>query len=949
MRIAAALPPVLRALVAAGSLIAGAGACEAEPIEAVVVQLRLVPGDLDFGALPIGARLTRTVAIINDGNGPYAPSAPPSVEGDAFSLASPCPAPIAPGAFCEATIAFAPKGEGALAGAVVVQGPDGERLAVALSGTGAPAEVLLAPAVLAFGGVVAGASARASFTVESRAGAALDLPLSITGEGFFVAGGLEQQLHLLPGEVVTIDVDFAPSRGGPFAAAAVVEICGIGCGPSVTLTGEGFAPRIDVQPRIADFGVVAVGDDGDVALTIANSGAGELVILRLDLLTPTDELTLVTPRVPFIIADAAARAIRLRYAPTTARASLGATLRIRSNDPVSPDVLIPIEAVAPGPALELLPRVAHFGVLDEGDERGLDVVLRSTGTVPANVAAFSLAGAAFRFDSTTPTLGTLLPGESLLFRVRAQASAAAVAAGGANGFLVVEAAELPPLEMPLAFFSGTVGCQPRAALVNLALGAVVLGQGTTGTLQIDNVGDAPCLLEDAAEAVGFPFDNGFAFSSAGVRELPAGGRGDIAVSFHAVDAGQRSAFLAVEFADAPAALLLSATARGVSGTVVGEPPLLEIGPVSEGCVGDTRTATFVNRGGGNATITELRLSPVGALPAGVFAVQLPNLPLTLPPGAAIGVPVVVGGVGVGLFEAELQAVVEEEVEATVRLHLSVAPPGAAVTESFEAADVREVDVLFVVDNSGSMADEQELLANNFGLFVASAFEDSSLRFHLGVTTTDVLGGSGGPLVDGYLTESAGDLEGRFAAQALVGVEGGGSELGLEAMRRAIDDLANTVNAGFLRDDAALSVVIVSDEEDNGADTTLDPSVVRPVETYIEVLEALKSNLQNTPVLVSVVVSVGAAPRYQAVAAAFGGVVLDVTDPAWGEQLSQIGAATFGLQRLFRLGGPPLLGSVLVTIDGTPTTAFTVDGASVILDAAPGAGALVAVTYQPGCG
>ena len=278
----------------------------------------------------------------------------------------------------------------------------------------------------------------------------------------------------------------------------------------------------------------------------------------------------------------------------------------------------------------------------------------------------------------------------------------------------------------------------------------------------------------------------------------------------------------------------------------------------------------------------------------------------------------------------------------------MAPPGEFVTESFEAADVSEVDVLFVVDNSGSMADEQALLASNFGAFVQSAFDDSSLRFHLGVTTTDVLGGTGGPLVDDHLTDAVGTLEDRFAEQALVGVAGGGFELGLEAMRRAVDDFADTLNAGFLRDDAALSVIIVSDEEDNGFDTSLDPSVVRPVETYIEVLEALKSNLQNTPVLVSVVVAVGNAARYETVARSFGGVILDITDPTWGAQLSQIGDATFGLQRLFRLGAPPVAGSVVVTVDGVVTTSFTVDGEAVTLDDTPGAGALIIITYQPGC-
>ena len=52
--------------------------------------------------------------------------------------------------------------------------------------------------------------------------------------------------------------------------------------------------------------------------------------------------------------------------------------------------------------------------------------------------------------------------------------------------------------------------------------------------------------------------------------------------------------------------------------------------------------------------------------------------------------------------------------------------------------------------------------------------------------------------------------------ALVGAKGCGYERGLAAMRRSLqDDLINTYNSGFLRQNAILAVVIISDEEDCG--------------------------------------------------------------------------------------------------------------------------------------
>jgi hypothetical protein len=177
------------------------------------------------------------------------------------------------------------------------------------------------------------------------------------------------------------------------------------------------------------------------------------------------------------------------------------------------------------------------------------------------------------------------------------------------------------------------------------------------------------------------------------------------------------------------------------------------------------------------------------------------------------------------------------------------------------------------------------------------------------------------------------------------------------MDRALTDFANSINAGFVREDAALSIIIISDEEDGGGDAFLDdidPSVHRDdVQVYIDLLGSLKAgSVSNAPVLVSVVVDPSFSTRYQTVAQAFSGVVLDIRSPDWGEQLSQIGSATFGLQRLFRLASPPQPGTVVVEVDGTTLdpSAYTVDEQSrtvVVADTLP-AGAVVEITYEAGC-
>ncbi|WP_267688606.1 VWA domain-containing protein [Nannocystis sp. SCPEA4] len=65
---------------------------------------------------------------------------------------------------------------------------------------------------------------------------------------------------------------------------------------------------------------------------------------------------------------------------------------------------------------------------------------------------------------------------------------------------------------------------------------------------------------------------------------------------------------------------------------------------------------------------------------------------------------------------------------------------------------KDVDILFVIDNSGSMADEQALLSKNFQAFIG-VLEDPKVEanYRIGITTTD----SGNPLCKGNQTTPEG--------------------------------------------------------------------------------------------------------------------------------------------------------------------------------------------------
>ncbi len=157
----------------------------------------------------------------------------------------------------------------------------------------------------------------------------------------------------------------------------------------------------------------------------------------------------------------------------------------------------------------------------------------------------------------------------------------------------------------------------------------------------------------------------------------------------------------------------------------------------------------------------------------------------------------------------------------------------------------KMDVLFIIDDSGSMAEEQSNLATNFPRFVEvlDAYRTDTgepLDYRLGVTTTGTnvttrisfpssipfppmeiseMGPEGAlqqecGMTRRWIERADTDVAGTFSCVAQVGTSGSGVEMPLYALELALTDrVSDGTNAGFLREDALLAVVILSDEND----------------------------------------------------------------------------------------------------------------------------------------
>ena len=186
------------------------------------------------------------------------------------------------------------------------------------------------------------------------------------------------------------------------------------------------------------------------------------------------------------------------------------------------------------------------------------------------------------------------------------------------------------------------------------------------------------------------------------------------------------------------------------------------------------------------------------------------------------------------------------------------PSCATLNEGPEVLNIKAVqnpdlDLLFVIDDSASMADKQTALIDAFPAFLARlATVDGGLpNLHLGVISSDMgtkgsaveqpgapissCSGSGldgllqtgsAPLTDLYAIAMrngtknfTGLLADTFRQMAALGAAGCGFEQHLHAMRTSF---TNPGNLGFLRPTANLAVVILADEDDC---SVLDPVVM----------------------------------------------------------------------------------------------------------------------------
>jgi len=765
----------------------------------------------------------------------------------------------------------------------------------------------------------------------------------------------------------------------------------------VSARGEEETPVLAVTPSLVQLGWTRPFEIGGREIIIKNEGNTALVVDSISLEDAPNVVSVTgRPAGAFTLLPNEAQTIGVVFSPVgevPMTAEPLAKIRIVSNDAARNPFVVPVYGAAGEPSILVIPAsIVDFAYVAEGFTAKRSVTVLNQGAGPVTVTRAELIDPSsdeFVFVNPTVLPKVLNPGQTVQLDLTFENRRGADGSEFARFFLYTTDPVVP--EYPLDVV-GRRAQRPtcEAAFVPdlLALGAFRPGATGEGKIIIMNTGSGnceyrerefdACLADQFGISVQFVCDNQIAFNPFTMTSEPAPetilGPGDtleFGVSFKAP--GVQSTYGRDSYYARLAALLFDPNSRelefvtppggvgrGVNVRAETAVPRVSVDPgkLSFGLV---RTDCASN-------VRQVRVRADGPIAASVTKVEAvgcgDQMRVTGPP-----VPTVIEGFAAQYWDVVFAPDTVVPVECVLRIEndsdnspvveVSLSGVGTDVThkvDTFRQIPSPKVDVLFVIDDSFSMGDDQERLRQELPQVIDIATSWAQ-DYHLGITTTDTIQVLGEFVGFPRYADTTTDPS-EFARNLLVGTAGYYIEKGLEAAymalynRSAQTGLAcdpNLVgqcpndndglglicvagscsgrNAGFLRDDAELVIIIVSDEEDSSPQT---------VPWYIDRFADLKQPGSGHGVVVhSVIVTPEGClggfgtpgQRYQQVSETLGGQVVSICEPDFGSAFGQVAQHTFGLKDRFYPSLSPVVSSIQVRVDGQACRDWTFNQAN----------------------
>ncbi len=729
--------------------------------------------------------------------------------------------------------------------------------------------------------------------------------------------------------------------------------------------------RIECTPTELDFGAVNPGACTQKLTTCTNTGDTARTVTHWRLAAGPPTSPDFSPE-PFIgvttVLAGQSGTVSVEYCPS----GLGgdeATLRIVTDHPTTRNVDVRLVGSGGGPDVDVTPTAIDFGQVSLIAPARRNVMVSNLGYAPLEITRVHATSSII---TTNGASAMVIPaGGFMIFVVEVQPTMS----GPFMASVLIETndADEPVVTVEV---SGTgINLPPCSYSVLPAVadfGVVMRGRVARRTIEVRNSGTSDCLLGGAALLAGSDPSLSLHDAPTQSRIIGASAATTIAVEWRPSVLGSLSGQVQVSLSSPTTPTTnIDFAGEAVDASPFAAPSDVDFGTIGLMCSARDRTVRLHN-GSNPITISDFRIHGANS------AFTLNTLPdhLTLVAHETVALTV---GHQAGLVSEAAGWIEMDYAELgqgkTLVINLEGEGASAATqVDTYTQLGRSAADVLFIVDDSGSMAEEQQGLSMASGAFLQFATAQQ-IDYQIGVTTTDV--DEGMPPEAGRLVPLAPMANRVVTAASMpspashmqaiinVGIDNWTfTEKGLAAFEYALaPDVLFGHNAGFVRPDALLSVVLLSDEDD---------SSTRPTAYYVDVLRSVKGWRDSSAVTFSAITgdapsgcsggggSAQAGLRYVDVAEALGGVFQSICTADWNRAVEDLSTTALGFRSKFALTQPPVMGTVRVFVDGTEVAAaagtgtvnwsYAADANSVHFSpfATPQPGAAIRIEYTAEC-
>jgi hypothetical protein len=372
----------------------------------------------------------KTATLSNTGTAPL--SFTVAIAGTEFAQSNTCVSPLAAGASCTISVTFKPAAAGARTSTLTVNGvAPASSPTIALSGTGTALN--LSTTALAFGTQQVGAaSATSRVTLTNDGATAIAIgPLTISGTNaadFTFTTTCGASLASL--STCQISVRFTPAAIGLRSASLNVASSDPGGLQTVSLTGTGVAPGLNVSLNALTFSSTLNTTSAAQVVTLSNTGLVQANLNGISIGGTNPNQFARTTTCGGSLAVGASCTISVTFRPTSATTPKLATLTVNAAAPATAQtVSLTGNVLVPG--FSVVPSSMTFGSATAPLPRGsintqpLTLTNTSTLTLPLPGNPFSIAGSG-NFSIPSETCGaSLAPGASCAATVRFRPAAPA--------------------------------------------------------------------------------------------------------------------------------------------------------------------------------------------------------------------------------------------------------------------------------------------------------------------------------------------------------------------------------------------------------------------------------------------------------------------------------------------------------------------------------------------